>query len=84
MTADRRMTGYESIPDPSVLARLIVNLKKNSDLLIITSPARGNRSIVGLGDMLLVATDGATPAQITPLRSGKPTLTVRTQVQSAS
>jgi Mrp family chromosome partitioning ATPase len=84
MTADRRMMGHEGIPDPSVLARLIVNLKKNADLLIITSPALGNRSIVGLGDMLLVASDGAAPAQPALSRSGKPTLTVITQAQSAS
>lgn len=84
MTADRRMTGYESIPDASVLARLIVNLKKNTDLLIITSPAHGDRSITGLGDMLLIAADNATAAQIVPSRSGKPSLTVLTQTQSAS
>jgi uncharacterized protein involved in exopolysaccharide biosynthesis len=84
MTADRRMTGYESIPDASVLARLIVNLKKNTDLLIITSPAHGDRSITGLGDMLLIAADDATAAQIVPSRSDKPTLTVLTQAQSAS
>ena len=83
MTADRRMTGREGIPDPSVLARLIVNLKKNADLLIITSPALGNRSITGLGDMVLVATDGASPAQPALSRSGKPVLTVITQAHGA-
>ncbi len=84
MTADRRMTGYEGIPDPSVLARLIVNLKQNADLLVITSPALGNRSITGLGDMLLVATDGTTAAQTVPFRAGKPALTVITRARRAS